>query len=181
MELQNIELWEIAPFFDSLGREKELVMMNSDSVMASSFIAGIRVDNELAGVTGIRIIYKFIPDLFIVVKEKYQGLHLSNNLMEKNLNFARENYDFLTLSTYLRKDYEAALHLYEKYGFKYLRRQGEHYWMHISFNRKGEIACKLLPLLISPVLPFLSHLFSGRIFRAGYKKLFQRRTKKILT
>jgi len=79
-------------------------MMSADSVTASSFVAGIRIDKELAGITGILIVYKFIPDLFIVVKARYQGLHLSNELMERNLHFTRENDNFLTLSTYLRKE-----------------------------------------------------------------------------
>jgi len=177
--LLDVELGEIPAFFDSLGREKELVMMNTESVIASSFVAGIRTKNELAGLTGIRITYHFIPDLFIVVKEKFQGEGLANKLMEKNLHFAKENYNFLTLSTYLRKEYEPALHLYGKYGFKYLRKRGEHYWMYVSFNRKGKVFCKLLPLAF-PVLPYLSYLFSGGIFRSGYKKLFRRKINKML-
>lgn len=174
MDLQDVELREIHPFFASLEREKELVMMTADSAIKSKFVAGVRANGELAGIVGIRMTYGFIPELFIVVKEEYQGMHLSNELMEKELHFAQENYNFLTLSTYLKKEYEAALYLYEKYGFKYLRKRRDHYWMYIPFNGKGKIIGRLLPF-IYPLLPYLSSLFSGRILVRVYRRLFRRK------
>jgi len=172
LELQDIALEEITPFFDSLGREKELAMINAESVMSSSFITGTKAGGDLTGITGIRITYKFIPDLFIVVKEKYQGMKFGDELMEKNLRFAEENYDFLTLSTYRKEEYQAPLHLYNKHGFKDLYRKGNHVWMYIPFNRKGRIICRLLPFIL-PVLPYLSSLFSGQIFLQVFNRLFR--------
>jgi GNAT superfamily N-acetyltransferase len=147
MELQDVELREIPSFFNSLGREKDLVRMNLESVMACNFIAGIRNKGELAGLTGIRIQFGFIPNLFIVVKEKYHGMGLANKLLEKNISHARKKYNFLTLTTWERKEYEAALHLYKKHGFKLFYRKGARLRMCISFNRKGDIARKFLPLI----------------------------------
>lgn len=176
MELQDIELQEIRPFFASLGREKELAMMTAESAMKSKFIAGVRVNGELAGIVGIRTIYGFIPDLFIVIKEKYQAKHLGNELMAKNLNFAQRNYSYLTLSTYQTEEYAAARHLYRKFGFRHLRQQGTHCWMYLPFNWRGEILCKLLPFIF-PILPYLHALLTGHIFIAAYRRLFWRRVK----
>lgn len=179
MELQDVTLEEIAPFFDSLEREKELVMMNVESVMASSFVAGARAGDDLAGITGIRISYGFLPALFIVVKSKYQGMNLGNQLMEKNLDFARRHYSYLTLSTEKNDEYNAALHLYQKHGFKHLYHRGNRYWMYIFFNGKGEMICRLLPFVL-PVLPYLSSLFSGQILVQVYKRLFRRKIKRLM-
>lgn len=176
MELQDIKLEEIAPFFDSLGHEKELVMMNAAAAMTSRFIAGARAGDDLAGITGIRISYGFLPALFIVVKSKYQGMNLGNQLMEKNLDFARRHYSYLTLSTEKNDEYNAALHLYQKHGFKHLYRRGNRYWMYISFNGKGEMICRLLPLVF-PVLPYLYAMLTGQIFVAAYRRLRRRSVK----
>lgn len=151
MKLHDVELSEIAPFFDSLGCEKELAMMSVESAMACSFLAGIRTNGELVGLTGIRMQYGFIPNLFVVVKEKYQGMGVGNKLLEKNLSFAKQNYNFLTLATRDTKEYESALHLYEKHNFKYFRRQGRHVRMYIPFTKKGEIVGRFL----SPIYLFL--------------------------
>src|SRR4030042_3034953 len=147
MELQDVELREISPFFNSLGREKDLVMMTVDSVMACNFVAGVRSNNELAGLTGIRLQYGFIPSLFIVVKEKHQGTGVGDKLLKKNISYARKKYNFLTLATWEKREYKAALHLYRRHGFKLFYKRGPHLRMCIFFNRKGEIARKLLPLI----------------------------------
>ena len=174
MNLQDAESWEIIPFFDSLGNEKELVMMTAEAALAGDFIAGVRVDKKLAGITGIRRLWKFVPNLYIVVNAKYQGMHLGNTLMGENLSFARRNYHFLTLSTYKREEYKPALSLYDKYGFKYLCWHRDHYWMYIAFDKKGALVCKALPFLI-PVFHYLSILlsfFSWTFIKKGYQKLF---------
>lgn len=177
MELQDIELDEISPFFESLGRETELVMMNADAVKTSCFIAGIRKNQGLVGITGIRKNYGFIPDLFIVVKHQYQGYHFGEKLMEINLRFATTNYSFLILSTYMRQEYEAAIHLYKKHGFKDLFCQGDHCWMYISFNIKGKLICRILPYIL-PILPFLSYLVTGKLFKIVYGKILKKKKKK---
>jgi GNAT superfamily N-acetyltransferase len=144
MDLQDVELSEILSFFNSLGREKDLVMMNPEKVMACDFVAGIRNKSELAGLTGIRTQYGFIPNLFIVVKGKYQDKGLANRLLEKDIAYARQKYNFLTLATWERKEYEGALHLYKKHGFKLFYKRGPHIRMYISFNTKGDITRRFL-------------------------------------
>ena len=157
MELQGIARDEIAPFFTALGHEKELVMITLDSLMSCDFIAGIRSHGELAGLTGIRLQYGFIPSVFIVVKDKYQGMGLGNKLVEKNVSFARKQYDLLTLATWDRKEYEAAIHLYNKHGFRIFNKRGGQMRMCICFNRKGRFIQSLLPLIYS-VSPALNRL-----------------------
>ena len=145
MELHNIELSEIAPFFDSIGQDKELVMMDAKSAMASRFVTGIRSNNELVGLAGIRMRYGLIPSLFIVVKVEYRRTGLGSKLLEKCLPFAQENYGYLTLATRDTKEYEPALRLYKKYGFQIFRKSGHHIRMCVFFNKKGKIASKFLP------------------------------------
>jgi GNAT superfamily N-acetyltransferase len=162
MELQDVKRREISPFFDSLGREKELVMMTAESVMASDFVAGIRSNRELAGLTGIRMQFRLIPSLFIVVKDKYQGMGLGNKLLEKNIAYARSKYNFLTLDTWAKPEYGAALHLYKKHGFKLSHKKALHQWFCISFNKKGDIFRRFLPLMYT-ILPVVSHVYSRLI------------------
>lgn len=163
MELYDVELSEIVPFFDSIGRDKDLVMIDAESVMTCKFVAGIRINNELAGLTGIRMRYRFIPNLFIVVKAKYQGMGLGSKLLEKDMSFAHKKYSFLTLATRDTKEYEAALHLYKKHGFKIFHKDGHHIRMYIHFNKKGEIASRLAALV------YLAHQLSLTTVRKGAK------------
>jgi len=160
----NVELDEISQFFNSLGREKELVMMTAEAVMACDFVAGTRSQGELAGLTGIRTQYGFIPSLFIVVKEKYQGLGLGHKLLETNISYARKKYNFLSLDTWQRPEYDAALHIYKKHGFRPVYKKGSHIWMCIPFNKKGNMVRNFLPLIYT-VLPVISALYSKIIRR----------------
>ena len=146
-----MELSEIAPFFDSIGRDKELVMMDAKSAMASRFVTGTRSNNELVGLAGIRMRYGFIPSLFIVVKVEYRGMGLGSKLLEKCLSFAQKNYGYLTLATRDTKEYEPALRLYKKYGLQVFRKSGHHIRMCVCFNKKGEVVSKLLPFVFSIV------------------------------
>jgi GNAT superfamily N-acetyltransferase len=164
MDLQDVELSEIPAFFNALGREKDLVMMNLESVMACDFIAGIRSNNELAGLTGIRIQYGFIPSLFIVVKEKYQGKGFASRLLGKNIAYARMKYSFLSLDTWQRPEYDTALHIYKKHGFMPVYNKGEHLWMCIPFNKKGKVIRNFLPLIYT-VLPVISAVYSRLVRR----------------
>lgn len=164
MELQDVELSEIPSFFNSLGREKDLVMMSTESVMACDFVAGIRSQGKLAGLTGIRTQYGFIPNLFIVVEGKYQDKGLANRLLEKNISYARTRYNLLTLATWERKEYEAAFHLYKKHGFRLFYKRGPHIRMYICFNRKGAITLRFLRYFYF-VLSAFRGLRSGLIAR----------------
>ncbi len=169
MDLQDVELSEIPSFFNSLGREKDRVMMTIDAVMACDFVAGIRSQGELVGLTGIRIQYGFIPNLFIVVKGKYQGAGLGSKLLEKNISYARQQYDFLTLTTWDKKEYVPALNLYRKCGFNLFYGKGQRLRMYISFNKKGEIMCNVLPLIYAVLSAFwdLRDMLQTAVYKLG--------------
>lgn len=154
MELQGLELHEIPPFFNTLDREKDLVKMNPEKVMACDFVAGVKSRGELAGLTGIRIQYGFIPNLFIVINKKNQGGGLGNKLLEKNISYAKQHYNFLTLTTWDKEEYAPALNLYRKYRFNLFYRNGQRLRMYIVFNKKGEIICKVLPLIYAVLSAF---------------------------
>ena len=117
-----------------------------------------------------------IGSFFIVVKEKFQRRGIANQLIHKNLDFAQRNYNYLTLSTYDTIEYEAAIHLYNKHGFKVFYKKGDKRWMSKSFNKRGAIVCALLHYIF-PIMPHLEFIFSGAILGYLYKKLLRRNTR----
>ena len=80
--------------------------------------------------------------------------------MDKEIKYANDTYNFLTLSTYDTDTYSAALHLYKKYGFQLCLRNKTKVWLCIAFNLKGKLICYILPVifLINYYLIFIRKL-----------------------
>lgn len=151
--LNNLEIQGIKDFLDSLGEEKKLAMFDFARVQQAEFFAFEREGKEIAGIIGIWKAYRIFPSLFMVVKERYQGKGIGNRLIKKEIKFASKTYNFLTLSTFDNGKYDAAIHLYRKFGFQLFLRKKTKIWMCISFNSRGKIICNLLPT-IYPVIKF---------------------------
>lgn len=147
MELQDVAIQEIEPFFRSLGAEKDLVQMSVEGVLNADFLAGARVDNNLAGIGGIMKRFLSTPELFIVVKFHYQKGGLGNEIMQKLISFAKRRYSFLTLTTLKSKEYAPAVSLYRKNNFKCVNYTSNRYFMYLPFTLKGKILCQLLALI----------------------------------
>ena len=139
---------EIKSFFASLEEEKKLSMFDFDLVLKSEFVAVERVEKEIAGVIGIWRAYKLLPTVFLVVKKSFQGRKIGNKLMQREIEFASNTYDFLLLSTFTNGQYGSAIHLYKKYGFRPLFNMGTKIWLILPFNAKGEIIRWFLPMMI---------------------------------
>jgi GNAT superfamily N-acetyltransferase len=163
LELENITCEEIEPFFNSLGKEeKELLGIPLDYVLSADFICGVRLNNVLAGITGYIKSYRLIPSSFDVVASQFQGKGLGNELHQKRLEFARKHYSFAVSSIGKPEEHQASLHLYHKYGLKDFYRRADSIWLCISFNQRGKVICKLLPLIYFVFgsvnrLPLLGH------------------------
>jgi len=170
LELQGLEISEIAPFFDSLGREKELVMMTAASAMKSVFIGGIREEGELAGIVGIRKEYGLFPAEFIVVKERFWRWGIGTKLREMNIAYARRRYCLLLSSTWDIEAYRALLYSSLKLGFKKFYRREKHIYLYLPFNFKGKLLGRLLPFIYS-WLPYAYEVYSGRVFRVFWNRL----------
>lgn len=148
MFMRNIKFEELESFYNSLGVKERLWGLSSKPLLGADFVTGARgIDNELAGVGGITKSFGLIPSLFIVVEAESQGKGLGNQIMTNILDFARQNFSYLTLDVGDSEDYAAARYLYCKYGFKSFYEEHNRRWMCILFNRKGEIICKFLPLI----------------------------------
>ncbi len=153
MVLNNLEIRELKGFFDSLEDEKKLAMFDFALVQRAEFVAFEREGKEIAGIIGIWKAYRIFPTLFIIVKERYQGKGIGNKLMKKEIEFASKTYSFLILSTFDNGKYDAAIHLYRKFGFRLFLKKNTKIWMCISLNSTGKIICELLPT-IYPVIKF---------------------------
>lgn len=175
MELQDVDIREIEPFFRSLGAEKDLVQMSVERVLNADFLAGARVDNNLAGTGGIMKRFLSTPELFIVVKSQYQKRGLGNEIMQKLISFAKKKYHFLTLTTHRSKEYAPAMSLYRKNNFKCFNYPGDRYFMCLPFTLKGKILCRLLSFIyvihFSPLGKILCYLYSLYKKRFIYKAL----------
>jgi len=144
---ENLKLHEVKGFLDSLGEERQLATLDFELVQKAEFIAGERIDKEIAGIIGIWKTYRFFPTLFIVVKKEYQGKGVGDRLMKKEIEYARGIHSFLTLSTFDNGNYDAAIHLYKKWGFESFSRSGSKIWMCTPFDSKGKAICISLPLI----------------------------------
>ncbi len=150
MVLLDVEFGELAPFMASLGEERELAMITTATVQRATLVVGERVDGELAGLAGI-VSSNLLPCLFVVVRREFQGQGVANALLSKQMDYAAKHRHFLTLSTYASGDYEAALHLYAKYGFREFRARSGKRWLCRSFTGFGRTVCAALPVVL-PVL-----------------------------
>lgn len=177
MELQDVDIQEIAPFFRSLGAEKDLVQMSVEGVLNAEFLAGARVDNNLAGICGIMKRFLSTPELFIVVKFQYQKRGLGNEIMQKLISFAKRKYCFLTLTTHRSKEYAPAVSLYRKNNFKCFNCSSNRYFMCLPFTLKGKILCPLLSLIyvinFSPLGKILRYLYTVYIRSGLYMKHYR--------
>jgi len=153
--LEKTNLDELKEFFASLGKEQKLAMFGYDLVKKAEFIAIEKVGGEIAGIIGIWKSERFLPTLFIVVKECFQGRGIGNKLIFKEIDYAKYSYNFLTLSTYSNDKYEQAIHLYKKYGFQVYLKIKDKVWLCTAFNFKGKIICKFLPIYTSVIYYFL--------------------------
>lgn len=155
LEDKNID--ELEVFFNSLAEEQKLAMFSFDLMKKAEFVAVEKVGKEIAGIIGIWKTNIFLPTLFIVVKECFQGKGVGNKLMFKEIEYAKNSYNFLTLSTYDNGKYDQAIHLYKKFGFKvYLIRENK-IWLCTAFNIKGKFICKFLPIY-NAIIYYLSYL-----------------------
>jgi len=154
--LKETSIDELRVFFNSLDGEQKLAMFGYDLVKKAEFVTVEKVGKEIAGIIGIWKTNRYLPTLFIVVKERYQGKGVGNKLMSREIEYAKISYDLLTLSTYNNGKYDQAIHLYRKFGFQvYLRRETK-IWMCTAFNFKGKIICKFLPIYHA-VIYYLSY------------------------
>jgi ribosomal protein S18 acetylase RimI-like enzyme len=95
----------------------EGINSNPDSLMLLGLIGSKIVSVSLISSLGRKRI-AHNSDLSISVKKDYWGLGIGNAVIAELLNFAREHRSIINVSLGVRADNKAAIHLYEKFGFK---------------------------------------------------------------
>lgn len=160
MKLEDITLEEVKPFFNSLTVEFRYFVAPVEEILDKAvFIKGVRINNELAGIGGITLSYRFFPLLFWVVKSEFQKKGIGYQLSENIINFARNRYSFLLL--HVMKENVPAVKLYQKTGFRTCYEAGDRYRMYLPLNRKGSIICRFLPLIYAVYLSPLGKVVEG--------------------
>lgn len=173
IQLKNLTYEEIQPFFNSLSDERDLSEWSYVGMLPrAKFVTVARIDKQLVGIGGITetrgpILMRFttVPVLFISVKPYFRRRGVGNKMLQNVITFTKERYRCLTLTTYKSEEYNPAVNLYLKNGFRiYSSRVGDQYYMCLPFCRRGEIACRFLSLFYifcySPVGHVLNRLRS---------------------
>lgn len=176
MDLNDIKLKEIEPFFDSLGEEIELLQMTAKEVLVADFVTGVRYEEELAGIAGYRLWCGFVPNSFDVVASRFQGKGFGNQLEKQRLAYAKIHYSYIISIISDPENHQSSLYLGLKYGMKKFREKRDTVYLCISFNTRGRIICWLLPFAY-PLIPYLYEVVTGRVFRAAWRKFFHRSNK----
>lgn len=159
MELEDIDLEEIEPFFNSLSEEYKYFRFTGKQLLnISAFVKGVRIDNELAGIGGLTKSRGYFLFSFHVVKSEFQrrGLHIkiTTSLAE----FARRKKHCLFLAQ-IDKGNIASLMAGKKEGYKVFYDDGDKDWLYFPLNKLGEIIGKYcLPLLLKIYLSITGSL-----------------------
>ena len=92
--------------------KEELESENSKYLMA-------KIDNEIVGFTGIKIILDEADIMNIVTKKTYRNQGVGTLLLENLISLSKK-LNLKALSLEVSEENLSAIHLYKKFGFKYL-------------------------------------------------------------
>ena len=118
IHLSQIDLKEFDDFWNINMLKQELSLENSFYIIA-------KCDNVIVGFAGINIIVDEAHLANIVVRKDKRNLKIGSLLLEALINKAKESAFLITLEVNVKN--LAAIHLYEKYGFKTLGRRKKYY------------------------------------------------------
>lgn len=133
--------------------ESETAMIEAGTIASAGYIVCAVEDAGVpVGLAGLRLSSR-APALFVAVRDDLQGRGLGRALTEDVMRASFRKYGYLTLSTYERPEYAAAIAMYRRLGFRHLARRGDKIWMIASDGVKGRIAGLLVrvvyPLILS--------------------------------
>lgn len=161
IELEDIKLEEVKPFFDSLtAEETEYFGVSVEQILnTSAYIKGMRVDNKLAGIGGLRKSRGSLLFSFYMVKSEFQRRGIGNKFTEAFVQFAREKRRSFFLAT-VAKGNTAMIVMTQRQGYKIVYEADDTYWMFLPVTKRGQIIARFVP-------PLLRILFSpiGKPFR----------------
>ena len=142
-ELENLTTEEIERFLGSLTVELEYFERPGDWALNAEFLTGVRRNDELVGIGGVRKRFWFLPACFFVVKSRAQSQGFGTQLIQNTLNYARrKGYPLLYLNT--SKKNTPAIELYRKNEFRTVSSVGHGFGMYYPLNRNRQVMRWLL-------------------------------------
>ena len=118
-ELQGILISDFDDFWSFSTLKKELENENS------SYIIG-KINNEIIGFAGLKIIFEQADIMNIVIKKTYRNQGIGTLLLE-NLILLAKDLNISTLFLEVNEQNKPAIHLYEKLGFERLGIRKKYY------------------------------------------------------
>ena len=114
MKLERLDSQLIKSFYEELNEELLNFSLPMDTLIATyDFVESYFINGNIAGICGLRE----GTNLFLIVRSPYQNRGLAQILLQKVITKARKsNYHYIQLTVF--KTNEAAIHIYEKCGFK---------------------------------------------------------------
>ncbi|MEW6443448.1 MAG: hypothetical protein AB1640_21120 [bacterium] len=163
IQLKNLSLDEIAPFYRSLD-ENTRTRVDPPLPEDIEFATGVRVKDRLAAIGGLKRSRFGLRFTFHIVKAEYEKLGLGHDITRDIVEYARGRGYSHFLGT-LRLSNAARLPYFMKEGYRLVSVESDLYVRSVfPLNRKGEILVDVYRILFNIVLPIRSMM---RTVRAG--------------
>ena len=166
MELEDIKIVEIRPFFDLLTVESEYFKFSVDRILnTAAFVKGVRRDGQLAGVGGLIKSFGLVLLSFHMVKSDFQRRGIGNEITKVIIAFAKRKGRSLFLGT-VKKGNTSSIIMTKKQGYIIFYEDSDKYWMLFPLNKKGKIIGRFLPLVVRLYLSPIGNVprFIRRLF-----------------
>jgi GNAT superfamily N-acetyltransferase len=153
MELEDITIEEIKPFFNSLTVETETFTPEADLILSVAvFTKGVRIDGKLAGIGGLGKSFGYFLTAFMIVKSEHQGKGVGSTIYKTIINYARKKGHYFIFSQVAHGNTSAYI-MNTKAGQRILYDDGTLYWMACPLNKVGEFLVRyILPIIFMAYL-----------------------------
>lgn len=149
MHLNNVTIEQARAFLKARTPE-DLKFYDIDvdrEIRTAEFLAGVWLDGELVGVSGVVRAYKIFHHTFYMVCKKAQGKGCGKQLQKANFDYIRtHNVSFLVQT--VMKGNEAAIRLHAGGGGKIVYETPDSYHLVRVFNTWGKIVSPLVPVML---------------------------------
>lgn len=154
MELESVTIEEVKAFIDSLTVERRFLRPDfGDCLAATEYLAGVRLDGELAAVCGIRRSRRFsrvgfrFP--FVAVRSDFQGRGIATVVAEGIEACARERGWSFLLGSDMEGNTRGRI-LARKHGYRVFYDSGEMCLRILPLNRRGKVLAAVLRVVGPP-------------------------------
>ena len=144
--LWNVNLDEITEVYESLDLEKKYVDNPIHSRGRLEFVAGVRVNGNIAGVGGLNKRLGIFPFSFYIVKPEFRRRGISRELTRMIVDYTKQRRGNYFLSSF-RIENTISMAMEIKYGYRIVYKSANYYKSCYPVNTRGNVICRILPLL----------------------------------